>query len=319
MEQLAHRRDLHRLEARQPAGGEARALHEEDDQEGADDRAPVVAGAAGREGQDDVDGDQRHEHVGGDEGRVVSPQRAGHAQDARADREGLHLEAQDVLAGHGGHLIVVADGAEHAPVRRVAHALQHGQHHGHRRGGEGEEDQVERLRRHAAPPRSGDAGDSVGAVGEPDLVAGGEPHDLGEAQRDDGQVVAAQPRGHQRHHGAGRRGEHQRARHAEHHRHAAALGGQGRDVGAEGEEADEAEVDHAGHAPDEVQAERHAARRSRRTLPSRSGSSPSTRAVYSYRAPQAGRARGGGAGTTRMETASGPPWLGSTSMGGARG
>ena len=34
------------------------------------------------------------------------------------------------------------------------------------------------------------------------------PHDLGEAQRDDGQVVAAQPRGDQRHHGAGRRGEH---------------------------------------------------------------------------------------------------------------
>ncbi len=83
------------------------------------------------------------------------------------------------------------------------------------------------------------------------------PHDLGEAQRDDGQIVAAEPGGHQRHHGAGRRGEHQRARHAEHHRHAATLGGQGRDVGAEGEEADEAEVDHAGHAPDEVQAERH--------------------------------------------------------------
>ena len=52
-------------------------LHEEDDQEGADDRAPVVAGAAGGEGQHDVDGDERHEHLGGDVGRVVAPQRAG--------------------------------------------------------------------------------------------------------------------------------------------------------------------------------------------------------------------------------------------------
>ena len=84
------------------------------------------------------------------------------------------------------------------------------------------------------------------------------PHHLGEAQRDDGQIVAAQPRGDQRHHGAGRRGE-QPARPPTPSTigSAAALGGQRRDVGAEGEEADEAEIDHPGHAPDQVEAERH--------------------------------------------------------------
>ena len=42
------------------------------------------------------------------------------------------------------------------------------------------------------------------------------PHHLGEAQRDDRQIVAAQPGRDQRHHRAGARGEHQRARHTEH-------------------------------------------------------------------------------------------------------
>ena len=130
-----------------PAGDEARGLEEEHHQEGAHHRAGVVAGAAGGEREHDVDRDERHEALRGDVGRVVSVEGAGQAQHRRAHRECLHLERDHRLAGHRRHLVVVADGAEHAPVRRVSHALHGEQHDHHRRRGQPQIDEVEGRRR----------------------------------------------------------------------------------------------------------------------------------------------------------------------------
>ena len=59
---------------------------------GAEDRAAVVAEAAGQQRELDVEREQRHEHVGRDIGRVVGVERAGEAERGGAEREGLDLE-----------------------------------------------------------------------------------------------------------------------------------------------------------------------------------------------------------------------------------
>ena len=55
--------------------------------------------------------------------------------------------------------------------------------------------------------RARDAGDAVGAPGEPGLVEQKEPEHFGESERDDGQVVLAQSQRHERQRGARGGGE----------------------------------------------------------------------------------------------------------------
>ena len=50
------------------------------------------------------------------------------------------LNTRDVLAGHRGHLLVVADGAEHAAERRRRSALEHDQRDGDDGGDDGQVD-----------------------------------------------------------------------------------------------------------------------------------------------------------------------------------
>ena len=116
-------------------------------------------------------------------------------------------------------------------------------------------DQVE-IGPEQAFQRLRNARDAVGAAGEPDLVLGHDADHLGEAEGHDGEVVVAQAgeaeRDQPRPCGGHQHGGHE----AEHDRHVPVHGEQRRDVGAEREEADDAEIDHPGHAPHHVEAKR---------------------------------------------------------------
>ena len=128
-------------------------------------------------------------------------QRAGQPQQPGAEREGLHLEGQHPLAGDRRDHVILADRAQHAAERG-------GGQPGERPGGQADhgpddddELQVEQQRAEHAAPRGGDGGNAVGAVGQPDFVGGGKAYHLGKAEGDDGEIVAAQPGGDQRHGG----------------------------------------------------------------------------------------------------------------------
>ena len=182
---------------------------------------------------------------------------AGRPDDAGAQRERLHLERDDALAGDRRHLIVVADRAEHAAVGRAPHALEEPERRGDEHGDDSEIDQVERLRRHAPAPRPRDPRDSVGPLGQPDLVAGDQAHHLREAERDNREVVAPEIASRQGHDGTGGRREERRGHEAHGDRQTELHGDERRGVRAGREEAREPEVDQPGHSPHEVQAERH--------------------------------------------------------------
>ena len=126
-------------------------------------------------------------------------ERAGEPERRAAECKRLHLEHDDVLAGDRRHLLVLADGAQHAGERRVAQPIdQHEQHH-HQRGDETEVEQVElhaargsRRTGRGMPDRP-----SVPLVSQISLLAH-EADRLGEAERHDGEIVASQPHRDQR-------------------------------------------------------------------------------------------------------------------------
>ena len=185
----------------------------------------------------------------------MAVERAGEPGDRRRKREGLRLEAQHRLARDLRHLGVLADGAQRAAVGRAidaAHQQEHRQQHDQQ---DREINRVE-VAAQGCLPRPGNARDAVGAVRQPVLVGGDQAHHLGEAQGDDGEIVLAQPRGRKRHDQTGRAAGDQRQRPAGQDRRVARRGRQRRGIGADGEEAGEAEIDHARAAPDQVEAER---------------------------------------------------------------
>jgi hypothetical protein len=96
-------------------------------------------------------------------------------------------------------------------------------------------------------------------VGQPDLVGGDQPHDLGKTQGHDRKIVLAQPRRRQHDDQPGRAGDDWRQHPAAQDRHVPGRCEQRRGIGAQREEAGEAEIDHAGAAPDQVEPERQQA------------------------------------------------------------
>src|SRR5262249_8173861 len=144
--------------------------------------------------------------VGGDRALDVGLDGAGEAGEGGAEGEGEELEAEAVDAHGFGCGLVLADGDPGASDAGVADPGEDGDHDG---GADqyqvqvvgelpdGEDAEVVAFAEVEAEDLDvGDAGDAVGAVG--DAWAGGavhvvhgDPEDLTEAQRDDGQVVAA--------------------------------------------------------------------------------------------------------------------------------
>ena len=60
------------------------------------------------------------------------------------------------------------------------------------RNHDAEVEQIEQVRAECAAERAGDAGEAIGAIGDPQLVRHDDAQRLGKAQRDDRQIVATQ-------------------------------------------------------------------------------------------------------------------------------
>ena len=120
-----------------------------------------------------------------------------------------------MLAGNRRNILIVADRPQHAAERRMAETLQHHERRSQHGDHDAEEQQVELLRRQCPSPWPGNARDAVRAVGQPDLVGGGDAHGFGKPQCDNGKIVSSQPRGDQRDAGAGCRGGKRAGRNAE--------------------------------------------------------------------------------------------------------
>ena len=234
---------------------EAGAFQQHHDQHRADHGPRVVADATGDQRENDVQSQQRGKEIGCDERRLVRVQRTGDAQHGRADRERLHLECENILARDPRHVLIVADRTENAAERRVHKALKQDERHDQHRHDDDEKHQVELLRRQRAAPRTGDAGDAVRSVGQPDLVGGGDAYRFRKAKSDNGKIVGAQPRRDQRDAGARCRGGKRAGGDAEWDGDTG-LGQHRRDIAADREEPGESEVDHPRHAPGQIHAER---------------------------------------------------------------
>src|SRR5262249_15944096 len=132
-------------------------------------RAAVVAAAAEDGGEPDVETLLRQKHVRLEVREIVRKQDAGEPRHAGAEREGLHLEAEDRLAGDGGDDLVLADRAKHTAERRAAYALERGVDEPDR---DQHEQQVEELIVAAQPSReaAGTPGHAVRTAPEPRLV-----------------------------------------------------------------------------------------------------------------------------------------------------
>jgi hypothetical protein len=117
-----------------------------------------------------------------------------------------------------------------------------------------------------SPMRNGsisvDALRTVGDVERLREVVHEDAHDLAEAERDDGEVVAAQAKSRRSQHGAGEAGHRRADRQDDPERQVQAemrRGQQRIDIGADGEEGHVAEVEQAGEADHDVEAEREQA------------------------------------------------------------
>src|SRR4051794_17551712 len=119
-------------------------------------------------------------------------ERAGEPGERATECERLHLEFEHVLAGKGCDLRILADRTQRATERGRAHTLQNEKHYGEDDETEQEIDRIE-IRTEDRLQRLRNAGDSIGAAREPNLILGDSAHDFGEAERDDREIVVAQP------------------------------------------------------------------------------------------------------------------------------
>src|SRR4051812_47365 len=256
------------------------ALREVAHDDRADNDAPAVAGAADHDGGEEQDREQQLEALRVDEPGLGREERTREATDGSAEREREQLEPEGRHAHQLRGVLVLArglpgaadpaaldedveeqneaDDAEREPVVRdevVDPELQE-------RGGGVQVDD----RRTAAPVDAGhlehhdarrlrDVADPLGAT-EPLEVDQREPDDLTEAERHDGEVVAADAQRRGTEDEARDHGDHDRDRHDDEPAELRVLGGQDADgVGADGVEADVAEVEQACVADDDVEAE----------------------------------------------------------------
>ena len=119
---------------------------------------------------------------------------------------------------------------------------------------EGGETLVAVLERQAEERRARHAGNAGIAAGEIDPVDGHEANDLAECQRDDGQVVAAQPQHRKAEQDAPEGCQNARQRQADPEPEVVVLRQQGEGVGADGVESDVAEIEQAGETDHDVEA-----------------------------------------------------------------
>ena len=120
--------------------------------------------------------------------------------------------------------------------------------------GRGERSRRRRRERQAEERRPRDAGNAVRAAGEVLPVLQDQPDDLAEAERDDGEIVAAQPQHRKAEQHAPERRQDAGERQADPERDAEVLRDQRVGIGADRVERDIAEVEQAGEADHDIQA-----------------------------------------------------------------
>src|SRR5215213_3379612 len=200
------------LETAEPlgqVGDDRRAYH----------HAPPVALAAYHDGGDEQDGEQQQEGLWADESLTSSEQCAGEPADEGPHRESQQLELEGGHPHQLGCVLVLPSCLPGSPDPTVLDQLvskQHQDDHGQREpvirnqvnDAESQEDRglPQVQQRHSRIPtevwnleqldarRSIDPGDTGGST-QPRSVDQGEPHDLTEAERDNGQIVTPHPKG----------------------------------------------------------------------------------------------------------------------------
>ena len=215
---------------------------------------------------------------------LAGVQRAGQPADRRADDERPQLEPEGVDAHHFRGVLVLPD-RDPRPADPAAFQVADEQQNDDDQHQAEPEPPGAVVRRHptSSPlektpsgsfslcpePRERHLVEAARAAGDVGQVVGQQPDDLAEPQRDDRQVVAAQPQRREAEDQAGERGDGHRQRHARQPRPRGAeepgrpdlvpravRAGEQRDrVGADGVEADIAEVEQAGLADHDVQAD----------------------------------------------------------------
>src|SRR5262245_54592599 len=125
-ENLLRGGEPHPRQERNHVLGEPAPLEQAEEHQRAEERPAVVTAPTEDEREPDVETLLRQEHVGLHVRQIVRKQNAGEPRHAGAEREGLHLEAEDRLAGDRRHHLVLANRAKHATERRAAQALERG-------------------------------------------------------------------------------------------------------------------------------------------------------------------------------------------------
>ena len=237
-------------------GRVAEVLREEADGEGAGDDARGRPEPAEDHGRQEEERQVQGEGVGVDEPDLRRVDPAAEAAGRCADGEGPELHLEGGHAHELGRVLVLADGGPGPADPRAVEPAD--EHDGDDDAGQHEVHVGERLGAELQPGDRGGVRDARDAAGLTEAVAvqRDDAHDLAEAERDDGEVVASEPQGRAPQHDAGHHrqddGDEQHLPRGER----AVVGGElGGGVGADGEEGHVAEVEHAGLADDDVQPE----------------------------------------------------------------
>ena len=203
-------------------------------------------------------------------------ERAGEAGEHRAHGEGGELGIGGVDAERAAGDLVLAQRLPGAADRQPAQP--HGDEAGQQRQRQDQviekDDAIERrefeaeyrgkavvvgIERNAEEGRPRNAGDAGIAVGQRRPVDQDEADDLAEGERDDGEIIAAQPQHRKAEQDAPERGQHAGERQQDPERQAESLGQQRVGIGADRVERDIAEIEQAGEADHDVEppAEHH--------------------------------------------------------------
>src|SRR5258708_11262585 len=189
--EFAERCDLHGVKSGDCSRGETRRLQQCHESYRSYPGSREAGVAAGRGRQEYVDRQLDHEDVRRDEARKMSVKGSCKAGERGAHPERLEFEAKHRLSGHGSDLFIVAYGTQRPAERTPQKPVEN-------EGGDADECpgekeiEVGKGTAEIALERSDDPGDAVATLREPLLVCFRQAQNLGEAERHDREIVAAQ-------------------------------------------------------------------------------------------------------------------------------
>ena len=235
-------------------------------QDGAEDRAAIVAGATDDQHGPDLEGEQRHIIVGCNEADEVCLGSPRQSHYGAADGKGLQTEPGGVLAEREGGGFVFPDGAQHASPWAAQQMLEcevEQNYHDHQNA------KIEQAECQRIACESGegarDEADAKGSTRNALQVERDELHRHRDTEGGDGEVVGAQPDRQPTDQEGGKSGGDGRAQPADKDRQAEAAEAvrcirgcqQRRDISTDGDKTRDADIEQAGLTPLHVEAEAH--------------------------------------------------------------